>query len=42
MRRAAHKGDFKAFRAGIPKSLSDLDCANLMQSISDNLPKNFK
>ena len=41
-RRAAHKGDFKAFRAGIPKSLSDLDCANLMQSISDNLPKNFK
>ena len=42
MRRAAFAGDFKAFRAGIPKTLNDKDCHALMVEIALNLPANFK
>ena len=42
MRRAAYSGDFKTFRSGIPKTLSDNDCSSLMLEIAANLPKNFK
>ena len=42
MRRAAHAGDFKTFRSGIPGALRDQDCAALMAEIAANLPKNFK
>jgi len=42
MRRAAFAGDFKAFRAGIPSTLRDSDCAIMMAEIAANLPKNFK
>ncbi len=42
MRRAAFAKDFKAFRAGIPSTLRDQDCAILMQEIKNNLPANFK
>ena len=42
MRRAAHAGDYKTFRSGIPKTLSDNDCRTLMLEIAANLPKNFK
>ena len=42
MRRAANDGDFKAFRQGIPRSLSDQDTRKLMREIADRLPANFK
>ena len=42
MRRAAHAGDFKTFRSGIPTALNDTDCAVLMSEIAANLPKNYK
>jgi hypothetical protein len=42
MRRAAFAGDFKTFRSGIPKALSDNECRNLMNEIVANLPANFK
>ena len=42
MRRAAFAGDFKAFRAGIPKTLNDKDCYAMMVEIASNLPANFK
>ena len=42
MRRAAHVGDFKTFRSGIPNALNDNDCRALMVEIAANLPKNFK
>lgn len=42
MRRAAHAGDFKTFRSGIPKALKDKDCRDLMMEITLNLPDNFK
>ena len=42
MRRAAAAGDFKAFRKGIPVSLSDRECRNLMLEIATNLPKDYK
>ena len=42
MRRAAHAGDFKTFRSGIPTALNDNDCAVLMTEIAANLPKNYK
>ena len=42
MRRAAFVGDFKAFRAGIPKTLNDKDCYAMMVEIASNLPANFK
>ena len=42
MRRAAHARDFKAFRAGIPKTLNDKECNNMMLEIAANLPANFK
>jgi len=42
MRRAAAANDFKTFRQGIPKSLSDKDCRELMAEIKNNLPANFK
>ena len=42
MRRAAHVGDFKTFRSGIPRALNDNDCRALMVEIAANLPKNFK
>ena len=42
MRRAAHAGDFKTFRSGIPGALRDQDCAALMAEIAANLPANFK
>ena len=42
MRRAAKSLDFKTFRSGIPKSLSDADCKTLMKVISANLPSNYK
>ena len=42
MRRAAHAGDFKTFRSGIPTALMDTDCAALMAEIAANLPANFK
>ena len=42
MRRAAHAGDFKTFRSGIPSALMDRDCAALMAEIAANLPANFK
>ena len=42
MRRAAHAGDFKTFRSGIPSALRDQDCAALMAEIAANLPANFK
>ena len=42
MRRAAHAGDFKAFRQGIPRALSDKDTKDLMKDIADRLPANFK
>lgn len=42
MRRAAHAGDFKTFRSGIPKKLNDKDCAALMREIAQRLPGNFK
>ena len=42
MRRAAHSGDFKAFRQGIPKTLSDKETRSLMKDIADRLPANFK
>ena len=42
MRRAAHVGDFKTFRSGIPSALNDNDCRALMVEIAANLPKNFK
>jgi len=42
MRRAAFASDFKTFRSGIPKALSDRDCQALMSEIVTNLPKNYK
>ena len=42
MRRAAHAGDFKTFRSGIPRTLSDNDCRALMVEIAANLPNNYK
>ena len=42
MRRAAHARDFKAFRQGIPRALSDKDTKELMKEIADRLPANFK
>ena len=42
MRRAAFAGDFKTFRSGIPRALSDNDCQKLMMEIAASLPKNFK
>jgi hypothetical protein len=42
MRRAAFAGDFKTFRSGIPKALSDADCRKLMNEIVSRLPKTFK
>ena len=42
MRRAAHVGDFKTFRSGIPRTLSDNDCRALMVEIAANLPNNYK
>jgi len=42
MRRAAFAGDFVTFRKGIPRTLSDKDCAELMNEIQKLLPKNFK
>ena len=42
MRRAAHVGEFKTFRSGIPSALNDNDCRALMVEIAANLPKNFK
>ena len=42
MRRASFANDFKSFRAGIPKSLSDNDCKKLMAVIKANLPTNYK
>ena len=42
MRRAANDGDFKAFRQGIPRSLSDQDTRKLMKEIDNRLPANFK
>ena len=42
MRRAAHAGDFKLFRQGIPRALNDNDCRALMSVIAANLPANFK
>ena len=42
MRRAANDGDFKAFRQGIPRSLSDQDTRKLMREIANRLPANFK
>ena len=38
MRRAAMAGDFKTFRQGIPKALSDRDAQALMKEIVDNMP----
>ena len=42
MRRAAFANDFKTFRSGIPRALSDNDCQKLMMEIAASLPKNFK
>ena len=42
MRRAAAANDFKTFRSGIPRALSDKDCRALMAEIKDNLPANYK
>lgn len=42
MRRAAFANDFKTFRSGIPRALSDKDCQKLMMEIAASLPKNFK
>ena len=42
MRRAAFANDFKTFRSGIPRALSDKDCQKLMSEIAASLPKNFK
>tara|TARA_B100000287_G_scaffold210451_1_gene198619 strand:- start:762 stop:1331 length:570 start_codon:yes stop_codon:yes gene_type:complete len=42
MRRAAFAGDFEAFRAGIPRALSDGECDKLMKEVAANLPSNFK
>lgn len=42
MRRAAFANDFKTFRSGIPRALSDKDCMSLMAEIKSNLPSNFK
>ena len=42
MRREAFAGDFKTFRSGIPRALSDNDCRALMSEITANLPNNFK
>jgi len=42
MRRAAFARDFKLFRQGIPRALSDSECRNLMNEIAANLPANFK
>ena len=41
MRRAAAANDFKAFRKGIPVSLNDRECSNLMLEIAANLPKDY-
>lgn len=41
MRRAAFANDFKTFRSGIPRALSDKDCMSLMAEIKANLPSNF-
>jgi hypothetical protein len=37
MRRAAVAGDFKTFRQGIPKALSDKDARELMEEIRKNM-----
>jgi hypothetical protein len=42
MRRAAFAADFKTFRQGIPRALSDADCKKLMDEIRTRLPANFK
>ncbi len=42
MRRAAFAGDFDTFRKGIPRTLNDRDCRNLMNEIKAALPDNFK
>ena len=42
MRRAAAVGNFKAFRQGIPNTLSDNDTKKLMEEIKSNLPSNYK
>ena len=42
MRRAAFAADFKTFRQGIPKGMSDIDCKKLMDEIRTRLPANFK
>tara|TARA_R100000005_G_scaffold96259_1_gene81871 strand:- start:389 stop:946 length:558 start_codon:yes stop_codon:yes gene_type:complete len=38
MRRAAVAGDFKSFRAGIPRALSDKDARDLMKEIKSLMP----
>ena len=42
MRRAAAANDFKTFRQGIPRALSEKDCRALMAEINSNLPDNYK
>jgi len=38
MRRAAVAGDFKTFRQGIPRALTDKDAKDLMNEIRKNMP----
>jgi hypothetical protein len=38
MRRAAVAGDFKTFRQGIPRALTDKDAKDLMEEIRENMP----
>ena len=42
MRRAAAVGNFKVFRQGIPRALSDTDTRKLMEEVKSNLPSNYK
>lgn len=42
MRRAAAASDFKTFRSGIPRALSDKNCMDLMNEIKKALPANYK
>ena len=42
MRRAASVGNFKVFRQGIPRALSDNDTRKLMEEVKSNLPSNYK
>jgi len=42
MRRAAFAADFKTFRQGIPRGMSDSDCKKLMDEVRTRLPADFK